>query len=194
MELGAVDIYDDEMLTSRVVAGLDFGQVAAAVDTITGENTFYYTPAGDTSAVLIETPLTAFGGLRYRAVTVGTADSPTSLPFAPDLRAVETGAKVSLFQTSNNFDFVDIYAVEPGTGVDDVVPIRNALATGLATTSGVLPAGSYEIYITESGEKVVLAGPFPVDVATGDVIDLIVLDTVDPAVLDVLFLSGGPGG
>ena len=193
MDLGAVDIYDDETLTSLVVAGLDFGQVAAAVDTITGENTFYYTPAGDTAAVLIETPLTAFGGLRYRAVAVGTADNLTSLPFAPDLRAVETGVKVSLFQASNNFEFLDVYAVEPGTGVDDVLPIRSALTTGLATTSGVLPAGSYDIYVTESGEKVVLAGPYPVDVATGDVIDLIVLDTVDPAVLDVLFLSGGPG-
>jgi len=192
MDLGAVDIYNDEMLTSLVVADHDFKDVEAEVDLIVGTNTFYYTPAGDTSAVLIETPLIGFGGLRYRAIVVGAAGNPVSLPFLPDLRSIETGARISPFQTSNNYGFVDIYAVEPGTSIDDVLPIRAALVSGIASTSGVLPPGTYELYVTETLAKDVLAGPYVINVVAGDVVDLVIVDTVDPTVLDVLFLSGGP--
>ena len=52
---------------------------------------------------------------------------------------------------------------------------------------------SYELIVAEAGEKTVLAGPYTIAGTAGDVVDLIVLDTVDPAMLDVLFLSGGPG-
>ncbi len=193
LDLGEVDIYDDEPLTSLVVAAHDFGDVEPAVEVAVGANTFYYTPAGGTAAVLLETPLTAFGGLRYRTVAVGVTDDILSLPFVPDLRSVDTGARVSPFNASSNFGFVDIYAVAPGTSLDEVTPIRSVLPTGIASTSGTLPAGSFDIYVTESTQKVALAGPYRIDVVAGDVVDFIVLDTVgDPTVLDVLFLSGGP--
>jgi hypothetical protein len=39
---------------------------------------------------------------------------------------------------------------------------------------------------------VALAGPYRIDTALGDVVDLLIVDTIDPAVLDILFLSGGP--
>lgn len=192
MDLGEVDIYDDEPLTSLVISAHDFGDAEAPVDIPIGANTFYYTPAGGTTAVLLETPLTAFGGLRYRSIAVGLTDSILALPFAPDLRSLETGARVSPFNASNNFNLVDIYAVEPGTSLDDALPIRSLLATGIASTSGVLPAGSFDLYVTASTEKLALAGPFSIDVVAGDVVDLVVLDSTDPTVVDVLFLSGGP--
>ncbi|MGI9232207.1 MAG: DUF4397 domain-containing protein [Woeseiaceae bacterium] len=193
MGLGTVDIYNDEMLTSRVVADHAFQGVSGQIDLVLGENTFYYTPAGDTSTVLIETPLSAFGGLLFRFVAVGEAGEVSSIPFAPDLRSVETGAKISLYNSSINFSSVDVYAVEPGTDIDATLPIFNGLTAGFAVPPGTLPAGSFELFVTENGETTVLAGPYTIDGTAGDVIDLIVLDTVDPAVLDVLFLSGGPG-
>jgi hypothetical protein len=192
MDLGAVDIYDDEALTSQIVAAHDYLNVSAELEIAAGANTFYYTPAGDTAAVLLETPLSAFGGRRYRTIAIGPAGAPLGVPFTPDLRPVGTGAKLLLYTSSNNFAFVDIYAVDAGTSIDDASPLRGGLAIDAESTTRALAAGSYDLYVTEFGTKTELAGPYRIDVAIGDVVDLIVVDTMDPAVLDVLFLSGGP--
>jgi len=192
MDLGSVDIYDDEMLTSQRVANHGFRDVTPNLDVAVGTNTFHYTPAGDTSAIIIETPLTAFGGQRYRFVAIGLAGDLNSLAFIPDVRAVETQVKVLPYNASNNFAFVDLYAVEPGTGIDDVLPVRGALSTGIAASPNSLPAGSFDLYLTSFAEKSILAGPYQIDVALGDVVDFVIVDTVDPAVLDIAFLSGGP--
>ena len=192
MDLGNVDIYDDEALTSLRVADHGFLDATADLDVAVGANTFYYTPAGDTSAVTIEAPLGAFGGLRHRFVAIGLAGNLNSLSFIPDIRPVETQVKVLPYSASNNFAFVDLYAVEPDSSIDDVLPVRAALTAGIASGAGSLPAGSFDLYLTAFGEKDVLAGPYRIDVALGDVVDFVIVDTVDPAVLDIAFLSGGP--
>jgi hypothetical protein len=192
MDLGAVDIYDDEALTSQIVAAHDFLDVTAELEIARGANTFFYTPTGDTAAVLLETPLNAFGGRRYRTLAVGVAGSPIGVAFAPDLRPTDTGAKLSLYTSSNNFVFVDVYVVDADTSIDDVLPLRAALTTDFEPITRVLAAGSYDLYIAETAQKVALAGPYRLDVAVGDVVDLVVVDTMDTAVVDVLFLSGGP--
>lgn len=192
MDLGAVDIYDDEALTSQVIAAHDFLDVTAETEIAQGTNTFYYTPAGDTAAVLLEVPLSAFPGRRYRVLALGPAGAPLGVPFPPDVRPVGTGAKLSLYSSSNNVTFIDIYAVEADTSIDDASPLRSGLAIDAESTTAALAAGSYDLYVTDFGEKVALAGPYRLDVAIGDVVDLIVVDTMDPTVLDVLFLSGGP--
>jgi len=43
-----------------------------------------------------------------------------------------------------------------------------------------LKADSYDVYLTVSLTKDILAGPYPIDVALGDVVDLIALDSADP--------------
>ena len=96
-----------------------------------------------------------------------------------------------LFNALNNFARLDVYAVEADTTIDDAFPIRSGIASRQATTTVQLADGSYDIYITEFQDKVVLAGPYRIDVVVGDIVDSLIVDTVDPAVLDVLFLSGG---
>ncbi len=192
MDLGTSDIYDDEALTSQLVADHAYLDVSAELGIPAEAITFYYTPAGDTTAVTLEAELTAFNGNRYRLVATGVAGSLVGTSFVPDLRPVDTHAKLRLLQVSNNFDFVDVYAVEAGTSIDDVNPTRFGIVPRQPSSTVQLAAGSYDLYVTESLQKVVLAGPYRVDVVRGDIVDMIVVDTVDPAVLDALFLSGGP--
>lgn len=192
MDLGASDIYDDEMLTSLRVADHDFLNVSAEIDTAVGELNLFYTPAGDTSIVSLESTFIAFGGRRYRTVATGAAGSLTAVTSAPNITPVETHAKILPFQASNNFPFLDLYLVAPDVLIDEVLPIRRALGSGEVSVSGALPAGTYDLYVTETAEKTALAGPYRITLAIGDVLDLLIVDTVDPAVLDVLFLSGGP--
>jgi len=192
MDLGASDIYDDELLTSLRVANHDFLDVSAELDVAVSALNFYYTPAGDTSIVSLESPIPSFGGLRYRTVATGMAGSLASVTSVPDIAPVETHAKLLPFQASNNFPFLDLYLVAPDVIIDDVLPIRRALGSGEISPPAALAAGTYDLYVTETTEKVVIAGPYRITVAIGDVVDLLIVDTVDPAVLDVLFLSGGP--
>ncbi len=173
MDLGASDIYDDEMLTSLRVANHDFLDVSAELDIAVGTLNLFYTPTGDTSAISLESTFTAFGGIRYRTVATGMAGSLAAVTSVPDIAPVETHAKILPFQASNNFPFLDLYVVAPDVPIDDVAPIRRALASGEVSLSGALPAGTYDIYVTETGEKVVLAGPYRVTAAIGDVVDLL---------------------
>ncbi len=190
--LGTVDIYDDELLTSLRVANHDFLDVSAELPISADALTFFYTPAGDPSVVSLETGLAALGGNRYRIVAFGAADSPGAVISIPDLRPVETHAKFLTFQTSDNFEFVDLYLVDPDAGIEDRLPVRRGLARGEVAQPLALAADTYDLYVTELDQKVPLAGPYRFTVAVGDAVDLIIVDTVDPAVLDVLFLSGGP--
>ena len=191
MDLGTSDIYDDEMLTSQLVANHTYLDVSDELEIAAAANTFYYTPSGPPTTVTLEETLTAFNGSRYRIVAAGVADAFSGIQLLPDRRPVETRAKLLLLQVSNNFDFVDVYAVEAGTSIDEANPVSFGLPTG-QLFAAALAAGSYDIYITSFSEKVALAGPYRIDVVLGDVVDLIIVDTVDPAVLDALFLSGGP--
>ena len=193
MDLGTSAIYDDEMLTSQLVADHAYLDVSAELGIAAGTNTFYYTPGAAPTAVTLETSLSAFNGTRYRLVAAGVADAFSAIPIVPDRRPVETRVKLLSFQVSNNFSSVDVYAVAADTSIDDANPVLFGFPTQQPSAGVALAAGSYDIYITEFTQKVALAGPYRIDVVLGDVVDLIIVDTVgDPATLDVLFLSGGP--
>lgn len=190
IDLGTSDIYDDESLASPIVTAHAYRDVTEEIEIVAGSNLFFYTPAGGTGAVTLESTLPASGGVRYRVVAAGLAGALQTLGVIPDRAGVETHAKLSSLHAANNFEFLDVYAVAPGESIDDADVELSLVQLGPATAS--LTAGSYDLYVTEFQEKIVLAGPYRVDVSLGDVIDLIIIDTEDPAVLDVLFLAGGP--
>jgi hypothetical protein len=190
--LGTADIYDDEVLTNRIVADHGYLDVSDENSVAAGEASFYYTPAGDTAAIVLQTGFTAFDGARYRIVSTSVADTFNAVVSVPDRVPELTRAKLLPVNASNNFGFLDLYAVPAGESIDDFDATRPFLGPSEVVNSVGLAAGSYDIYITEFTEKVVLAGPYRVNVALGDVVDMIIVDTDDPAILDVLFLSGGP--
>ncbi len=192
MDLGATDIYDDESLTTQRVTNHGFLDQSTETDIAVDDNTFYYTPTGDTATVLLEGTVPAFGGTRYRLVAVGPAGDLGTRVVVPDRQPVETHAKLDLFNASYNFDFLNVYAVDAGTSIDEAIPVSAALASLQAVATVRLAAGSYDIYVTEFQDTVILAGPYRIDVIEGDIVEPFIIDTVDPAVLDVHFLSGGP--
>ncbi len=179
-------------MTSRIVAEHAYTDITAELPAVTGDTTLFYTPAGDTAAISLQTAFTAAGGRRYRLITNGVAGALNVTVLIPDRLPDSTRVKLLPFQASNNFDFLNIYAVPAGETVDDNFPVRLGLAPTETLAASSLASGSYDIYVTEFLEKVVLAGPYRVDVVLGDVVELIIVDTDNPAVLDVLFLNGGP--
>lgn len=191
-DLGASDIYDDEALTSLRIVDHDYLDVEAEIDVATGTNDFFYTPTGDTSAVTLEGTLTANSGLRYRLYAQGVSGAYVTSSVRPDYKSLETMAKLTLYHGANNFELLDMYVLEAGDTVDENLPIRAAIGQGTQTLNTPLATGSYDLYLTEFNDKTVLAGPYRLDLVLGDIVDMVAVDTVDPAVLDILFLQGAP--
>jgi hypothetical protein len=192
MDLGTADIYTDEALTSRIVADHAYTDISAELPVPPGETTLYYTPAGDTAAVTLESVFTIAGGRRYRAIANGVADALVVTALIPNRLSESTRVRLLPFQASNNFALLDVYAVPAGESIDDKFPVRLGLGQSEISAASGLTSGSYDIYVTEFTQKVVLAGPYSIDVVIGDVVEMLIVDTDDPGVLDILFLSGGP--
>jgi hypothetical protein len=188
MDLGASDIYDDETLLSQVLANHTFQDRSAELPLTDGAHTFRYTPAGDTSIIPIEGPMTAVSGNRYRFVVFGDSGTLSTAALTPDRQPVDTAAKLLFFQASRNFPVLDFYIVAAGISIQNELPFRGGVGTGIALAAAGIAAGSYDVYVTNSGEKNVLAGPLRIDVALRDVLDFFVFDSVDPAVVDLQVL------
>jgi hypothetical protein len=91
---------------------------------------------------------------------------------------------------SNNFDFIRFIVVDSGGLIDDAIRFQQPMSSSFLSFLGRLAAGDYDIYLTGSEQTDILAGPIPLNIVLGDVVDIMIFDDpADPAVLDLQFLS-----
>lgn len=186
-DLGTADIYDDEALTSLVVADHAFGTFTGDIATGTDAVRYRYTPASSTGSILFESNFTPPSGRHANFFVYGLPGEYFATSFVPDRASVSEYVKLRLFSAATDNRLVDLYLKAAGEPLEEtdlprLIAIPYSLPTGIAN----IQAGSYDIYITGRGDKVVLGGPFGVDVVNGDVLDLVLLDTADPNILDIL--------
>ena len=184
MDLGTSDIYDDAALQNRIVADLAFGDVTGDIDMAVGELLITATAPGNVGAIQLEDALTTSAGARLNYYFTVLADELRGAQVAVDRRSIETIARLTFFHSASNHDLVDLYVVDAGTPIDDVLPRQIFLGYGLQTPPIGLAAGSYDIYVTTAGEKTVLDGPISLDMALGDVFEAVLLDRVDPSLAE----------
>jgi hypothetical protein len=99
---------------------------------------------------------------------------------------------LGIFNAAINFGFLNIYVVDADTAIDGILPTRGVLPSGNRAATISLAEGSYDIYITRFDAVEILAGPIRIDVEYGDVLDAMIFDAVDPAVVDFIFLPNNP--
>lgn len=189
LDLGTVDIYDDTDLTSLLVEDHTFKQLTVEYPLTAGVNTLQYTPANDTGTTLVSSGFLALSGTRYRVIAVGIDTAFSTSVFTPDRKSEETTAKIQFQNTNTNFAFIDIYVVDRDASIEDFNPLRSGIGFGASISISNIAAGDYDLYITEFAQKDPLAGPLPLDLVLGDVKDLVLFDTVDPAVLELADLG-----
>lgn len=192
LAIDTVDIYEDALLSSQIVADHAYKDVSAELELSLEDNPVFYTPATLLSPVLIDDVVEFFTGIRGRVVAYGPADNLQIRTYVPDRRTIETSAKLHIFNAAINFDFLSIYAVEADSTIEDTAPARVGLQSGSPATVINLEEGSFDIYITQSFEEEILAGPIRIDVVYGDVLGGMIFDTDDPAVLEFNFLPDNP--
>lgn len=186
-EMSTSDVYDDAALSSQILANHAYRDLTADAPIAVGSNEYFYTPTGDTTVVSLDTSITVAQGFHYRVTAIGAGGVYSTVNTILDRRSIDTAAKLLYFQSSNNFEITDLYIVDSGTTIEGIFPFRAGTVSNLPNPSSELVPGSYDAYITEFLDPaVILAGPFPLDVAIGDVVDMVVYDTDDPAVLDIV--------
>ncbi len=185
------DVYDDEMLTSLVLNDHAFGEFTDDMQLPIGLTSYTYTTVGDTSAVLFESGIVTVADNHFNFLVIGEQGARFSQTYIPDRRSVSTIAKLRLFHAALQHASLDLYVVDAGVPIDDENP-TGRLTYSLNSPTLAVPAGSYDMYVTVVDEKTIVAGPVQIDVVLGDVVEIIVVDTVDPALADFLILPTQP--
>lgn len=185
MDLGTSDIYDDDTLLSQVLANHAFTDLSGEIPITPGDYTFHYVLAGGTAAITLQGDMVAIPGIRYRFIAGGENAAFVTAVSVPDRRPIDTAAKLSILQMSNNFDAVEFFLVNQGETLDDRILFRQIALPVIPAPPANIAPGNYDAYVTKFGETDIIAGPVNVNVVVGDVVELMAFDTVDPAVLDL---------
>ena len=187
-DLAISDVYDDEMLTSLILSDHAFGDITDDMPIAVGQTSHYYTPAGDTSAVIFESGLATTLNTHWNWVVIGTVGNRFSHSYLPNRRSISIYARLQFYHAALNNPIVDIYVVDADVPIEDEnTSLFNFVFSVLAPP---LPfaEGSYDVYVTVPNEKTIIGGPLRIDVVDGDVVELMLFDTVDPAVVDIRVL------
>ena len=191
LTMNSVDIYDESITSTSLpwVSGHNFKDVTNEVTLPLGSDPFVYVPAGLIAPELINFVINEDGGIRARTLAVGSNNEFRASTYLPDRRPLDTAAKLQIYNSNTNFSALDIYIVEADTLIDEQSPIITELPKTTPTSAALLPAGNYDIFLTESSEKTILAGPIRLDAELGDVFGGIIYDMVDPAILEFVLIT-----
>ena len=185
------DGYLDENLATVVFPDVGFKELSAYVDAPETVMPLTITPVGDPGTTLYNVDVQqVVGSLRTIAI-LGEAGSLVARPLNDDARPLSTFPVVRISHLSNNFaDGIDIYEVDPGTELtNEVIPRFPFQIVGGST--GFYPAGTgmREFVLTSFGEKTPIGDSIVLDLANGDIVDIAIIDTADPAVAELLIFD-----
>jgi len=188
--LGAVDIYteDLETLPAPLISNHLFKDVTGDIPVDLQSMPLAYTTATDISMIHVQQTLTLNPGLRWDMLLFGGDGNPQILTSRIDRRSIETVVRMSFVQLAANHELTDIYVVNRDTDISDelVFPSFIGIPVNGAAIATQLLAGNYDLYLTTGGEKTVVAGPFQLDVALGDIVQLIAYDVDDTAFAEIV--------
>ncbi len=183
-DMPPANVFDDEMLTSQVLADHEFGDITGDIDVAIGNTIFTYAAVGNDSAVLFEGAITAARGVHYNFVVTGLEGSRSAVTYIPDRRSLPGALRLNIFAAALNHATLDLYAVDVGQPIDDAVR-RAVLPYATQLGSLLIDPGSYDLYLTRVDEKTIVAGPTRIDADSGDVVEIAVFDTTDPATAEI---------
>jgi hypothetical protein len=192
MDLAAADVYDDEMLTSQVLSNHVFGDITDDISIAAGAKLYTYTPTGNTGAVLFENAASIVAGAHHNFIVFGDTDTRLAATYFPDRRAITTIAKARIFHAALNHDILDLFVVDAGTPFDPDARTLPGLAFSSQSPAIALNAGSYDFYLTPFSETSIVAGPVRVDIGLGEVVELVVFDTIDPTTAELRLVAPQP--
>ncbi|MGB5247246.1 MAG: DUF4397 domain-containing protein [Woeseia sp.] len=178
--LGNVDLAQNDDFGNLLAANLAFGTLTADTALVSGLNSYTFTDAGNQGAVIIDEDISVGDGLRHTFVLVGPDSDPDILTSVSVRRPYATSGRIGFTHAASGIAFVDLYLLKAGETVTDNGPQYAFVPFKTQVPLAAFAADDYELTVTISGEKTIVAGPVALDVANGDVLDVFVLETADP--------------
>jgi hypothetical protein len=183
---GNLDVVVDDDFAAPVVSDLAYGAVSADVPVPVATSNYSLTQAGNPGAVLHEEENAVVTNTRSTTYIAGEPGDLELVSFTDNRRALAGLAKVRLTLVSTSFEEADLYLLEAGSDIADVPPSFVSINSRLSTGYLQLVPDSYELTVTVAGEKTVAAGPLALDLTDGSITDLAIIDTPDPAALNIV--------
>ena len=185
-----IDIFADEDFTAAIFSDLGFGESTGDLAVDDGILLYTYTVVGDSGVIIDEETQFVSRGQRVSTFLVGLLGTDLSrIILADNRRSIETHAKLRLIQAAANFETLDLYFVDAGTDITDINPTLAGMPFGFFSNFAAQAAGSYDFILTLPGEKVLVATPLQLDLVDGDVVEVLMIDTVDPTLVEVAITS-----
>ena len=170
-----------------------FGELSAYADLTEQQTPLTLTPVGDIGTTIFTTDIQLLSNSRRTVALWGAPASLASLELNQDARPVSTFPLVRITNFSSNSSALDIYEVDPDTVLDDTVVARfGGAPPGISTNFFNTGTGMREFLITNNGDKTPISAPLDLDLANGDVIDAVILDTADPATVELRVIDSIP--
>ena len=182
-----IDIYRDEDFTAPIFSNLGFGESTGDLPVPAETVEYTYTAVGNPGAIIDEDAQLTLAGQRSSTILAGLQGTNLRRIFlVGNRRSLVTHAKLRVIQAAANFDTLDFYFVETGADITDLSPTIRRLGFAAGTDFSAQLANNYDVILTLPDEKTLLAPPTRIDLANGDVVEVLIMDTVDPMVTDVM--------
>ena len=184
------DGYFNSDFANMIYADIGFQELSPYADAPNGLTLVTLTPVGNSGAVIHEAELNIAPGTKSNIVLVG---EPGSLLFAflpNNGRPLETFPTLRILNASVSTELLDVYLLPPGTSIEDtLIPQIRGLPTFADTGFSGTSTGMLELTITLVGEKTPIAPPVILDLANGDTVDTVIVDTVNPGMVELLIID-----
>lgn len=169
----------DVLLTDTQVAdNLAYGQSTSYTAVPGGTQTLVVgTDVTGEATELLNVPLPVTAGAGYTVVVGGQADGLVPYVIPDDHTAPPTGqAKFRVLHFAASAPGVDVYVTAPGADIGNATPTFSAVAYGDPTSYATLPAGTYQVWLTNQLSTEVAIDAGTIQLGEGDIRTAIAID------------------
>ncbi|MEO0972941.1 MAG: DUF4397 domain-containing protein [Pseudomonadota bacterium] len=183
-----VDVYEVQDFDAPLFGDIRFGEVSDEINTEPGELDLAITPAGEVGVFLDQETLQLAAGAFRRLFLFGSPGDLQTESLSYDQRSFVMEGRVRVFNAAERFERLDVYLVDPTVDIALASPTYPSLRFGSASGLSGMALGEYNLLVTEEDTDNVIAGPVELNVAEGDVVELVLTDATDITEVDVLVL------
>ena len=186
-DTGNFDGYFNSDFANIIYSDISFQELSPYAEVFDAVTLLTLTPVGNIGATIHEGDAVASAGTKRTVVLAGEPGALLFITLQDDARPLETFPIMRIVNASLSTDFLDIYILPLGTSIDDIIiPQLRGLPSLTNTGFNATSTGMLEMTITLVGEKTPIAAPVILDLANGDTLDTVIVDTVNPGTVELI--------
>jgi hypothetical protein len=181
------DGYFNSDFANIIYSDIGFQELSPYAEVFDATTLLTLTPVGNSGATIHEGDVSATAGTKRTVVLAGVPGALLFIPLLDDARPLETFPIFRILNASFTTAFLDIYILPPGTPLEDlIIPQIRSIPTTADTGFAATSTGMLEFTVTLAGEKTPISTPLILDLANGDTVDAIIVDTVNPGTVEMI--------